>query len=159
MICPYCRQNSATDSVCSQCRRPTTTAAPPYGQQPTQTMPSQTPVSGQPTQVMPPQTQQRVSLTGEVMDIPIAPPPTQTPYPGQPGGYQGSAPSLAAQREMFYAEGPDSGELWEKFFAFGFPILAAGMLTAHLIPGSFLWVTLTGLALTGLSAYFVFRES
>ena len=187
MICPHCRQNSATDGVCSQCRRPfsatapgtvpMTQPAPPYGQptqamsppaplnappygQPPQAAPPSAPYGSQPTmQMPPPATQQRVSLTGEVMDVPVAPPPTQAPYAGQPGGYQSTLPSLATQREMFYAEGPDAGELWEKFFAFGFPILAAGMLTAHLIPGSFLWVTLAGLALAGIAAYFVFRES
>ena len=155
MICPYCRQNSVTDNICSQCRRPMNA---PGSVPMTQTAPS-TPY-GQPPMAPPaPQTQQRVSLTGEVMDIPAAPPPMQAPYAGQPGDYQSATPSLATQREMFYAEGPDSGELWEKFLAFGFPILAAGMLTAHLLPGSFLWVTLTGLALAGIAAYFVFRES
>ena len=188
MICPSCRQNSATENVCSQCRRPMNSPgtvpmnppAPPYGQQPTQAMspqpmalapysqqtqalrPQSMPPSPYGGQQAPPQaaTQQRVSLTGEVMEVPVAPPPPmQTPYHGQTGGYQASLPSLAAQREMFYAEGPEPGELWEKFLAFAFPILAVVMLTAHYVPGSTLWATLVGLALGGIAAYFVFRET
>ena len=169
MICPYCRQNSQTTDVCASCRRPLT-AAPPspplppplprvpaQTAQPTQAMPpaysqptQRLPPGAQPTVIMPPPapaTQQRVSLTGEVIDVPIAPPP---PQPGQPGGYSGPG-YYAEPRRVIVDDSPPPGECWEKFLAFGFPILALAMLITRLAPNAVLWVALGALLLLSLA--------
>ena len=162
MICPYCRQNTPTTDVCASCRRPLTVAPPPMPPLPaqtTQTMPpayqqatQRLPPGAQSTVVMPPpapQTQQRVSLTGEVIEVSVAP-PVAAPRPGQPSGYSGPG-YYPETRRAIVDDGLTAGERWEKFLAFGFPILALAMLVTHLAPGAVLWVALGALLLLSVT--------
>ncbi len=179
MICPHCRQNSQTAGVCSSCRQPLPVAPPvptmpppppmpqtqqmrqmPPGQ-PTQTMPpayqqatQRLPPGAQPTVAMPPPaplTQQRVSLTGEVIEVAVAPPASGPAlHPGSPSGYGGAGYYPETIRAVVN-DGPTPGERWEKFLAFGFPILAAAMLVTHFAPNAVLWVALGSLLLISIA--------
>jgi hypothetical protein len=144
-LCRTCGTSSRTDDFCERCRQPLHSGAPTMapGAQPTLQM--------QPQQQT--QTIRRVSLTGEVVETTqaMAPQhypggapamnPARTVY-GQMAGaaLPVSAHSAAVLNEQLKAEGPSSGERWEKALAIGLPILALSMLLVHFAPSAMLGI-------------------
>ena len=117
--------------------------APANYLQPTQAMAPQVPVA--------PRTEQRVSLTGEVIEVAVAPPPTTVHTPMQHGQPLGANLGSHIQRYEPVREIPsvveEPGVCWEKFLAIGLPILALSMLAVHLYPGMAAWIGLADLIL------------
>ena len=117
--------------------------APANYLQPTQAMAPQAPT--------PPRTEQRVSLTGEVIEVSVAPPPTTVHSPMQHGQPLGANLGSHIQRYEPVREIPsvveEPGVCWEKFLAIGLPILALSMLGVHLYPGMAAWIGLADLIL------------
>lgn len=109
----------------------------------------------------------RTTLTGEVI---VDAPPALTgapvgvgPQTGPP--ISGSAPASAVmpglplnayspkaiEEVMRAANAVSPGERWEQFLAIGMPLLALSLLTVHLAPASFVWITLADVFLLGLA--------
>src|SRR5579872_2917426 len=171
MYCRHCGMDSRNPSVCEWCKKPLAggqAPAQPASLNLTQPIP---PLDL--TQPVPPPAagQVRVALTGEVVEVPPAAPPSAGPYPA-PGApaplYGGRSPSSMPahtathslptgaisphllQTEMRTAQATP-GEKWEKCLAIVMPLLLASVILVHFVPNAFSWVTLADVFFVGVA--------
>jgi hypothetical protein len=195
-LCSWCKKPlPAPASAQPQASPPPTVVMPPHPNavmppSPTMSMPPQPTVGmaphQQPTMAMPPQPnmgtapspyasapavppggmQQRMSLTGEVMEVPVAPPPVapgmqptqsmapggmRSPHYGPPGTLPAAAYSTAYIGQQVRQDQAPPGEQWEKYLAIAFPLLALSMFLVHRAPHLYLWIAMADLFFMGLA--------
>ena len=169
MLCRACGMESRTPNVCEWCRKPlqgTGSGGQGLGQPPDQ--PAAQPIARI----------QRVSLSGEVIEVPSAAEPTLPGGAGMavgtdlnattviaPGGTYAGAPyaamnaagasyqTMAPQMLRDQAGMPEisTGEKWEKFLAIAAPILLLSAWLVHSLPQFVSWIGLIDLFILSLA--------